>query len=76
MQPTAFVSLYLGECLTAEDRYAEAEPLLLQSYDNLRASAGEKSEHVIEAVTRLVTLYERWRKPGLATKYRALLPRV
>jgi len=32
----------LGECLRMQKRYAEAEPLLIESYQDLKASRGDK----------------------------------
>jgi serine/threonine protein kinase len=65
----------LGECLTARKRYAEAEPLLLDSYDGLRSSHGEKDPRMIEALDRLVKLYEQIGNTEALLKYRTLLAR-
>jgi tetratricopeptide (TPR) repeat protein/tRNA A-37 threonylcarbamoyl transferase component Bud32 len=65
----------LGECLTAQKRYAEAEPLLLDSYDGLRSRQGEKDPRVIEALDRLVKLYEQIGNTEALLKYRTLLAR-
>ena len=61
----------LGECLTAQHRYAEAESLLIESYNSLKASQGEQNPRTIEARQRLVKFYEAWKKPALAAQYRA-----
>jgi len=48
----------LGESLTALGRYAEAEPLLIESYDNLKVRLGEQNSFTIEARRRLNEFYE------------------
>jgi serine/threonine-protein kinase len=63
----------LGACLTAERRYAEAEPLLLDSYNTLKSSQVKKDPRTIEALERLVKLYEASGNNGALTTYRALL---
>ena len=60
----------LGECLTAQKRYAEAEPLLTDSYNELKSKLGEQNKRTVEARQRLVKLYELWEKPDLAARYR------
>jgi tetratricopeptide (TPR) repeat protein/predicted Ser/Thr protein kinase len=63
----------LGECLTTQKRYTEAEPLLLESYNDLTLSQGEKDPRTIEALGRLVKLHEASGNSKALTKYRALL---
>lgn len=63
----------LGECLTAQQRYAEAEPLLLESYPVLKAKLGEQHARTVDALRRLVALYEAWGQPDKASDYRAML---
>jgi hypothetical protein len=41
-------------------RYGEAEPLLLDSYKILKSTAHEHDARTIEAVQRLITLYQSW----------------
>jgi serine/threonine-protein kinase len=60
----------LGECLRMQKRYGEAEPLLIESYQNLKASRGEKHHLTLDALKRLVKLYEARGKPDLAARYR------
>jgi serine/threonine-protein kinase len=64
----------LGECLTIQKRYHEAEPLLLNSYEALKISQGADNPRTTIALQRLTNLYEAWHKPDQATRYRALLP--
>jgi serine/threonine-protein kinase len=64
----------LGECLTIEKRYQEAEPLLRDNYDSLKNSQGVSNPRTRISLQRLVNLYEAWNKPDQAAPYRALLP--
>ncbi len=66
----------LGGCLTALRRYAEAEPLLLRSYERLRKDRGERHELSVDALGRLVRLYEAWGKPETAETFRTHLPKL
>ena len=63
----------LGECLTTQKRYAEAELLLDESYASLNERLGPSDPRTSEAARRLASLYEAWDKPGQAAKYRALI---
>jgi serine/threonine-protein kinase len=67
----AAASGLLGECLTKQKRYREAESLLVESYNDLESSLGEQNSLIIEAQQRLVKLYEDWGKPNLAARYRS-----
>jgi eukaryotic-like serine/threonine-protein kinase len=62
----------LGECLALQQRYNEAEPLLLASYETLKNSQGANNPRTRLALQRLVDLYEKWPKPDLAARYRAI----
>ena len=55
----------LGESLIQQQRFAEAEPLLLRSHEVLGDGP--------ETLRRLATLYERWGKPARAAPYRIAL---
>ena len=70
---TANAESMLGECLTALGRYEEAEPLLLSSYDIIDAERGHTGKRTQEALQRIIDLYEAWKKPDSASKYRQLL---
>ncbi len=59
----------LGECLFAQDRYAEAEPLLLTGYSDLQARLGAKSAQAVNAAERLERLYLAWNKPSRAAQF-------
>jgi serine/threonine protein kinase/Flp pilus assembly protein TadD len=60
----------LGACLTALGRYAEAEPLLLQACENLPAGQQGPGRARREALARLVQLYEAWKKPEQAARWK------
>jgi serine/threonine-protein kinase len=68
----ALANSALGECLTIQQRYSEAEPLLVASYESLKNSQGTHNPRTRLALQRLVELYEKWQKPDLAARYRAM----
>ena len=55
---------------------AEAEPILQDSYSTMKNVQGEKSPLTLEAVRRLVTLYQSWGKSEEAARYQAALPQT
>jgi tetratricopeptide (TPR) repeat protein len=65
----------LGGSLLAQQKYAEAEPLLRGGYDGLKAREqsipADDRVCLIEALDRLVQLYDAWGKPEQAKKWRA-----
>jgi tetratricopeptide (TPR) repeat protein len=63
----------LGECLTSQKRYAEAEPLLLRSYATMKNVQSEHGPSTLEAARRLMTLYQFWGKPVEAARYPAVV---
>ncbi len=68
----AFARSLLGECLEAQGRFQEAEPLLETGYEGLKELRGDAFPRTRRALERLVNLYERWGKADLAQKYRGL----
>jgi hypothetical protein len=64
----------VGECLVGQQKYAEAEPLLIESYQGLKQR--EKTiptglrVNLTDALDRLVQLYAAWGKPEEAAKWR------
>jgi eukaryotic-like serine/threonine-protein kinase len=60
----------LGECLATQKRFAEAEPLLLDSYQTLKKSQGATNPPTQIARQRLVTLYEACGRVDKAEQYR------
>ena len=61
----------LGECLTTEGRYAEAEPLLLTGYSDLKTRLGKNNPMSLTAAQRLHELYTAWNKPTEAAAFAA-----
>jgi len=59
----------LGECLCAQQRFADAEPLLIEGYEGLKATVGEQNRHTIEARKRLANLYQGWGKADIAGRF-------
>jgi eukaryotic-like serine/threonine-protein kinase len=65
----------LGASLLGQKEYADAEPLLLEGYQGLKARQTkiplqEKDRRLREALERLVQLYDAWGKPDEAAKWR------
>jgi tetratricopeptide (TPR) repeat protein len=63
----------LGEFLTTQNRFSEAESFLLASYESLRKSQAENSPRTRLALERLAVLYENWGKIDAAHEYRSKL---
>jgi len=59
---TALAKSALGENLTIQNRFAEAEPLLLESYESLKSSQGEQNPRTVSAQNRLAALHQIWKK--------------
>jgi serine/threonine protein kinase len=64
----------LGDCLTSLRHYKEAEPLLLRSYPVIKAKQGAQHPLTVEALQRVVALYEAWGRTDQAARFRQLLP--
>ena len=60
----------LGEALAAEGRYAEAEPLLLESHAGLAAAPEVSAAELSRARDRLASLYEGWGRTQAAAEWR------
>jgi tetratricopeptide (TPR) repeat protein len=68
----------LGEALLAQKNYAEAEPVLIEGYDGLKARQGQipplyARHHVAEAGKRIVQLYEAWGRAEKVDEWRTKL---
>jgi serine/threonine protein kinase/tetratricopeptide (TPR) repeat protein len=63
------VEAALGECLLAQKRYAEAEPLLLNGYALLSQRTGKQATGTIQSAARLHDLYIAWNKPEQAARF-------
>ena len=63
----------LGECLTSSEQYEEAEMLLLDALATLETECGPADERTLEALRRIIALYESWGRPERAARYRTRL---
>ena len=59
----------LGECLFTQGRYAEAEPLLLSGYEEVKARLGAANFMTVQCAQRLHAFYLAWDKPERAAAY-------
>jgi tetratricopeptide (TPR) repeat protein len=62
-----------GRCLTALQRFKEAEQLLLQVHAATETIPHGNGERMRDVITQIIYLYEVWNKPEQAAEYRALL---
>jgi WD40 repeat protein/tetratricopeptide (TPR) repeat protein/tRNA A-37 threonylcarbamoyl transferase component Bud32 len=69
---------FLGGCLLAQKKYAEAEPLLVQGYEGIMERGKTmplvSRRRMTQALDRVVQLYEAWGKPEEAARWRSRLP--
>src|SRR5262249_46229493 len=67
----------LGGSLLSQKKYTEAEPLLLQGFEGLKAREAKipatSKKRVAEAGARIVRLYDTWGKKGKAEGWRRVL---
>lgn len=66
---TSTAQQVLGGFLVTRKRYADAETLLLESYESLEATTPANDPRRTEAKQRLFALYSKWGKPDKAAKY-------
>ncbi len=59
----------LGACMTALERFVEAEPLLLAGYNQVKQQKGDGHRTTRECLQRVVNLYESWAASEPGTKY-------
>jgi len=71
---TAAAERALGSCLVDQGRYEEAEPLLLAAHPVIQRRRGETHRLAILATQELVRLYDEWRRPEFAARYRGTPP--
>jgi hypothetical protein len=65
---------HLGAALLGQQKYAEAEPLLLAGYEGMKhreqtVDPQAKALNLRRALERLVQLYEAWDRPEQAAKW-------
>jgi serine/threonine protein kinase len=63
----------LGECVATQRRFSEADPLLVDSYNNLAQSLGKSDPRTHAALKRLIAFYDSWAKPEEAARLRLKL---
>ena len=66
--------VYLGWVCTKQHRYDEAETILLDAFELCSRVLGPVDQSTVEAVRKIVELYEAWNKPDEAVKWQAKLP--
>jgi hypothetical protein len=63
----------LSRCLTAQRRFEEAEPLLLDAFEQLNQLPNGRPRDLQSAVLELVRLYEASGRPDQTAAWRARL---
>ena len=71
---TANSASAFGECLVALKHFSEAEPLLLESYEIMSKDLGPAHERTLEALRRIIRMYEDRQLPEKAAEYKAYDP--
>ena len=61
----------LAHLYVKQARYGEAEPLLLQEFQRRAKQFGPQHSYTVDMLNQLVNLYESWKKPDEAAKWRA-----
>ncbi len=69
----ALVQSVLGSCLTEKGRFEQAEHLMLEGYPILVEAKQECTRYPVEALQRLIRLYDAWEQEERAAQYRAEL---
>jgi hypothetical protein len=67
---TAFAESMLGESLTAQGKFEEAETLLVSGHEVLRAVPDDTSFIRVDSLVRVCGLYDAWGKEDEARRYR------
>lgn len=63
----------LGDCLTTQKRFSEAEPLLIEAHAEFLAELTEIHPSTTKALESVDRLYEKWHKPTRADAFRKKL---
>jgi hypothetical protein len=67
----------LGGALLGQGKYAEAEPLVVPGYEEMKAREtkipAQGKPRLLEAAERVIRLYEAWGKSETATEWKATL---
>jgi hypothetical protein len=59
----------LIECFLTQKHFAEAEPLLLGKYQQLKTNLGENDQRTAAYARQLLNLYTNWHKPAEAARF-------
>lgn len=65
----AITTAMLGRAYMLSGEYQQAEPLILEGYEWMNANIGPEHRYTIVTRAGLRTLYERWGKPEVASRY-------
>jgi len=68
-----YAQCLLGAALTMQERFDEAEPLLVDGLSIVRKTRGDGDSFSREVLQYAVDLYDAWGKPDQASAFRALL---
>jgi len=66
-----FLTKY-GQCLTSLGRFGDAQTALSEAHQILSTSLGVDHDRTKAALTALISLYDKWKKPELAAERRAM----
>jgi tetratricopeptide (TPR) repeat protein len=69
-----WVQCWRGVCLARLERYADAEPLLLDAEVDLRKAVSTPAWYYRTTIEHLIALYEKWGRPAQAAEWRQKLP--
>ena len=70
---TGLILRKYGRCLTALGRHAEAESALLEAHATLERVVGPEHQQTLRVVRNLIELYDAWKRPEQAARWRATL---
>jgi UDP-N-acetylglucosamine 2-epimerase len=77
LQPRPRVLSGLGQALAGQGKFAEAEPLVVEAFQQLQTNerrlAGNSSGMVREALDAVIALYTAWGKPEKVAEWKAKL---
>ncbi len=70
---TAVATSLIGASLAGLGRYEEAELPLVQSYTSIIDIKGQNDPNTVDALQRVISLYEAWGRAEKAAEYRRQL---
>ena len=78
VRPRACAESAIGVALAGQRRFAEAEPLLLRAFEEMRTHQSSFSRHaqrmVTDAFDAVIALYVAWDKPDKVAEWQAARP--